>query len=291
MSLAASTPDAGLSGLAMAIAADPRFVAAIHASTASILGLHAANADASRLMSDRAQFHIMAIAFALDPQVTPSAVNRLLPPAMASRNRVGAYLASLESGGALLPATDSVDGRRRPRRLAPAFADFLADWGRAIVAPALPWVKGPVPDLDAAEAPRGWYRQFVAAHARGFDMLGAAPQVARGFSLRGGSLIMLELMHRATAPGPLPRFSHRGFAARFDLSRSQVIALVDEFTTCGWLVADANGPAASPALIAQGRAWQAMHFAVAARVLEGRLADALDSEGLPPAAGTAMRGE
>lgn len=256
------------------IARDARFADAAHAICTGILACHASSLRASTLVSDRAQYHVASVGYVLDPAITLAATWRLMPAGLASRNRVSSYLQALERCGALERVASPQDRRLVVRRLSPWLSDWLGDWGRAIMAPALPWVAGPVPDLADRDMLRDAFHQFVLAQQAGIRMLMGARGVARGMSLRGGGMLMLDILQRHYRPGSGP-FSRKAFAERFSLSRSHVIDLVNEFVASGWMAQGAQGPTATAMLVGQGRIWHSSHLAVAVLVMERRLMAAL----------------
>jgi hypothetical protein len=241
-----------------------------------MLDFSAGNPQAMAMLADSGQAHIISVAFYLDPVITAAGVRRLLPVDMAGHKRIGSYLAMLEHMGALTPAEHG-DGRARARAITPWFHALLKDWLKAIVRPGRRWLPQPWPDLECPANGRRWFGQFVEAHARGGRMLDSAPSIAHMLSLKGGYVLLFELMRRTTLPPgePQPAFSRRDFAQRFGLSRTHVIDLLARAAEHGLIETEARSIKPSAALVAEGRIWLTMHLAVAVLTLQDRLSDEL----------------
>lgn len=271
---------------------DPGHREAMHAICTNILDLYARNPDRMGLIIDRGQIHMVCGAYYSDPMITAAAVNRLLPSDIAGRNRVSSFLNVLEHRGALEPSPIGVDRRSRSRRMAPWFRALIQEWLKAIASPSLPWMPQPWPDLDDSAICRLVVGQFIRSYARGGALLAAAPLVAQMMSLKGGVLLLHELMRRATLPvSEQPeRFSRRAFAMRFGLSRTQVIDLIAAAAKHNLIAEAAGDIVPSPAMLSEGRTWLTLHLAAIILMMQGDLGDELRAARVPAPTARVMPG-
>ncbi|MBB6228880.1 hypothetical protein FHS79_003073 [Polymorphobacter multimanifer] len=256
-----------------AISSDPRFCSAAHDLCVRMLDCHAANPPLAQLMADRAQAHIVGICYHLHPTANAAAVLRLLPPDTASRNRVTAHLHALERRGALVAAPRGRDARTRNLMLAPAFQAWVDRWVDAVVLPALPFVPEPPVALDDPSARQGWFSRWVAAQTMGVRLTSRLPEVRQFLDLRGGYVVINELLRRDYAlPGAVTeRLSRRNLAARYGLTRTHVIDLLAALEAKNWVAEGPLGPEPTDAMRAQTRIWHGLHLGAAALVLSGVL--------------------
>lgn len=255
------------------ISIDPRFRAAAHDLCVMMLDCHAANPGFAQLMANRAQAHIVGICYHLHPEANAAAVLRLLPPDTASRNRVTAHLHALERRGALAAAPKGRDARTRNLMLAPAFQAWVDRWVEAVVLPSLPFVPESPGELDDPATRQRWFSRWVAAQTMGVRLTSRLPLVRQFLELRGGYVVINELLRRHYAePGTITtRFSKRDLAARYGLTRTHVIDLVAALEAEGWLAETALGPAPTETMLAETRIWHGLHLGAAAMVLSGML--------------------
>lgn len=255
------------------ISNDPRFRAAAHRLCVMMLDCHAANPAFAQFMADRAQAHIVGICYHLHPVANAAAVLRLLPPDTASRNRVTAHLHALERRGALMAAPKGRDARTRNLMLAPVFQAWVDSWVDAVVLPALPFVAEPPVALDDPATRQRWFSRWVAAQTMGVRLTSRLPRVRHFLELRGGYVVINELLRRDYAePGTITtRFSKRDLALRYGLTRTHVIDLVAALEAEGWLADGPLGPTPTEAMRAETRLWHGLHLGAAALVLSGML--------------------
>jgi hypothetical protein len=255
------------------ISSDARFRGAAYNLCAMMLDCHAANPAFAQLMSDRTQAHIVGVCYHLHPEANAAAVLRLLPPDTGSRNRVTAHLHALERRGALMAAPRGRDARTRNLMLAPAFRAWVDRWVDAVVLPALPFVPVPPDDLDDPALRQSWFSRWVAAQTMGVRMTSKLPRVRHFIELRGGYIVMNELLRRDYAePGVVTtRFSKRELAARYGLTRTHVIDLIAALAAEGWLTDGPLGPTPTDSMREQTRLWHGLHLGAAALVLSGML--------------------
>lgn len=257
--------------LANEIAADPRFDAAAAQLCRDLLGFYGDNPLARGVLANRVQMRLVAACVHLDPHVTASALCRLIPAGIASRNTITAHLAALRQKGLMV----DVKARQgsRPMAMQPGFRMLVDGWVRAIVGSALPFVPAPAPDLAQPDVLRASISQFVAATIQPVADMRADELVERGLQLKGGAFLLFELMLRhLDDAAAAARFSRRGFAARFDLTRSHLIDMLAEAEQQGWVTIGASGPVLAPPLVAAGRQWLAQHLAISVLSLTGALA-------------------
>jgi hypothetical protein len=255
------------------ISTDPRFRSAAYTLCAMMLDCHAANPAFAQLMADRTQAHIVGVCYHLHPEANAAAVLRLLPPDTGSRNRVTAHLHALERRGALMPAPRGRDARTRNLMLTPAFRAWVDRWVDAVVLPALPFVPDPPENLDDPSLRQNWFSRWVAAQTMGVRLTSRLPRVRHFMELRGGYIVMNELLRRDYAePGRITtRFSKRDLAARYGLTRTHVIDLIAALEAEGWLAHGPLGPVPSDIMRNQTRVWHGLHLGAAALVLSGSL--------------------
>jgi hypothetical protein len=255
------------------ISSDPRFRGAAHQLCVMMLDCHAANPAFAQLMANRAQAHIVGICYHLHPEANAAAVLRLLPPDTASRNRVTAHLHALERRGALMEAPMARDGRTRNLKLTPTFQAWVDRWVDAVVLPALPFVAEPPAVLDDPATRQRWFSRWVAAQTMGVRLSSRLPLVRQFLELRGGYVVINELLRRDYAePGSITtRFSKRDLAARYGLSRTHVIDLIAALEAEGWLAMGALGPVPTETMRVETRTWHGLHLGAAALVLSGML--------------------
>lgn len=255
------------------ISSDPRFRAAAHDLCVMMLDCHAANPAFAQLMANRAQAHIVGICYHLHPEANAAAVLRLLPPDTASRNRVTAHLHALERRGALAATPKGRDARTRNLMLAPAFQAWVDRWVEAVVLPSLPFVPEPPGELDDPATRQRWFSRWVAAQTMGVRLTSRLPLVRQFLELRGGYVVINELLrrHYAESGTITERFSKRDLAARYGLSRTHVIDLVAALEAEGWLAEGALGPAPTETMLAETCIWHGLHLGAAAMVLSGML--------------------
>jgi hypothetical protein len=238
-----------------------------------MLDCHAANPAFAQLMANRAQAHIVGICYHLHPEANAAAVLRLLPPDTASRNRVTAHLHALERRGALMEAPTGRDGRTRNLKLTPIFQAWVDRWVDAVVLPALPFVAEPPAVLDDPATRQRWFSRWVAAQTMGVRLSSRLPLVRQFLELRGGYVVINELLRRDYAePGSITtRFSKRDLAARYGLSRTHVIDLIAALEAEGWLAMGPLGPVPTETMRVETRTWHGLHLGAAALVLSGML--------------------
>jgi hypothetical protein len=267
---------------------DPRFPAAALAVCEGILAFYAAQGLARRYLADQGQMRVATICLAIDPCITVSAVQRLVPANIASPNRVAAMLKHFERAGALLVAGPE-GGRSRMLSLAPGFRTVLEAWVVEIVRHSLPWVPEPLPDLSDRSLYPLWCGEFIRATTQPARALKPGKPVERALSLRGGNLIHFEVMRRVFAPDPAAApFSQRAFAARYELSRTHLIDLLTEAERQGWFRrVDGHLEPTEPAT-ALGRMWLAKFLAIGATTLQGAFVASLGARPTEPE--TAMAG-
>lgn len=255
------------------ISSDPRFRDAAHDLCVRMLECHAANPGFAQLMANRAQAHIVGVCYHLHPQANAAAVLRLLPPDTASRNRVTAHLHALERRGALMEAPKGRDARARNLMLTPLFQAWVDRWVDAVVLPALPFVPQAPLELDDPGTRQRWFSRWVAAQTMGVRMTARLPRLRQFLELRGGYVVINDLLRRDYAPpGTVTtRFSKRDLAARYGLSRTHVIDLVAALHAEGWLAEGPLGPAITDAMREETRSWHGLHLGAAALVLSGML--------------------
>ena len=255
------------------ISSDPRFRAAAHDLCVKMLDCHAANPSFAQLMANRAQAHIVGICYHLHPEANAAAVLRLLPPNTASRNRVTAHLHALERRGALMAAPKGRDARTRNLMLAPAFQAWVDRWVEAVVLPALPFVPEPPGELDDPVTRQLWFSRWVAAQTMGVRLTARLPLVRQFLELRGGYVVINELLRRHYAePGTITtRFSKRDLAARYGLTRTHVIDLIAALEAEGWLTEGPLGPTPTATMLVETGIWHGLQLGAAAMVLSGML--------------------
>lgn len=256
-----------------AISSDPRFRAAAHDLCVRMLDCHMANPAFAQLMADRAQAHIVGICYHLHPQANAAAVLRLLPPDTASRNRVTAHLHALERRGALMAAPKGRDARTRNLMLTPTFQTWVDRWVDAVVLPALPFLPEPPPEIGDPAVRQRWFSRWVAAQTMGVRLTARLPKLRRFLELRGGYVVIYELLRRdyADAASITTRFSKRDVAARYGLSRTHVIDLIAALDAEGWTTEGPLGAAPTDAMRAETRVWNGLHLGAAGLVLSGML--------------------
>lgn len=256
-----------------AISTDPRFRQAGYTLCTMMLDCHAADPGFAQLMSDRTQAHIVGVCYHLHPQANAAAVLRLLPPDTGSRNRVTAHIHALERRGALMAAPRGRDGRTRNLMLTPVFQSWVDRWVDAVVLPALPFVGTPPENLGDPALRQTWFSRWVAAQTMGVRLTSRLPKVRRFMELRGGYVVMNELLRREYAePGAITtRFSRRELAARYGLTRTHVIDLIAALEAEGWLSDGPLGPVPTETMLAETRVWHGLHLGAAALVLSGML--------------------
>lgn len=254
---------------------DPRFADVALGVCNGILDFYARHREARRLLADQGQMRVATICLYLDPHITLSGVQKLVPANIASPNRVAAMLKHLEREGGLVTAA-ARDGRMRVLRLAPAFERVLELWVREIVRHSLPWVPEPRPDLDDRRHYAIWCGEFVRATTAPARSLKPGAPVERGLALRGGNLIHFEVMRRVFDPeqARIP-FSKRAFAARYELSRTHLIDLLAEAERQGWFRFEHGLLVPSETAVAGGRKWLAKFLAIGAKTLQGAFIQSL----------------
>lgn len=243
------------------IAADPRFEAAAAQLCRDLLGYYGTQPRARRLIANRTQMRLVAACRHLDPVITAAGLGRLIPPEVASRNTIAAHVAVLRHEAMLASIADARGSR--PLAMTPAFHALVGDWIKAVVGSALPFLPGPPPDLDVSAVQHACISQFVLATTRPVAEMRGDDLVERGLQLKGGAFLLFELMLRQLdAAAAAARFSRRGFAARFDLTRTHLIDMLAEAERQGWVITGACGPVLAPPLVAAGRQWLARHLAI-----------------------------
>jgi hypothetical protein len=258
---------------ARTIADDARFRSAAGQICTMMLACHEANPAFARLISDRAQAHIVGLCYHLDPHANAAAVLRLLPPDTASRNRVTAHLHALEGRGALVPSASNPDRRANNRMLAPAFRAWVDSWVEAVVLPALPFVAEPTADLHDSATRQRWFSRWAVAQALGLRLSAHVPRIRHFLDLRGGYVVLNELLRRDYAPAGsiTTRFSRREMAMRYGLTRTHLIDLVAALHAEGWVIDGPLGPQPTDAMREAARLWHGLHLAAASMVLSGTL--------------------
>jgi hypothetical protein len=266
------------SSLAARIVADPRFEPAAARLCRAVLDFYAAQPLAMRLLGDQGQMRVAVACHFLDPGITVAAVQRLVPPAVASPGRVEAIIQFLYGQRALEPVR-SVDRRARHYRLTAEARALVEAFLLMMVGVGAPFARTP---LDSANC-RAWGEEFLLATLEGGASLRAGPTAERAQTRRGGALLNLELMRRRLERDPEP-FSRRAFAARFGLPRTQVIDLVEELRQRGW-IEGSGGLQPSTEALAGGRVWLSRFLAISATVLDGRFGEIVANSRAEPRAG------
>ncbi len=279
----AATGPTSFAAFAAEIAADPRFDAVAAQLCREVLGFFAGQPAAMRLMPDQGRMRVAVACRLLHPDITVAAVQRLVPPVIASPGRVAAAIQLLGAQGFLVPSPVG-DRRAHHHAMAPGMEAILDAFLELMVRQGLPFARSGI----APRRPRDWAEEFLLATLEGGASIGSGPGVERGHTLRGGALLNLELMRRGLEREVSP-FSRRAFAARFGLSRTHVIDLLAELAGRGWL-APGREFRPSEAGLAAGRAWLSRFLAISAAVLDMRfrsLAAASRAEARAARAGTA----
>ncbi|QMW23373.1 hypothetical protein [Sandaracinobacteroides saxicola] len=253
--------------LARRIGDDPRFPRAAARLCGDLVDFYAGEPLAMRLLGDQGQMRVAAICVYLNPRITVTAVQRLVPAGIASANRVAAAVALLRGQQVLLPVAGG-DRRTQVLRLSAEGEAMLGRWLGAFLAGGLCLVEGPVPDPADRALHAGWCGAFVRATQVPGASLKSGPEMERSQSRRGGGLLLVELLRRVMA-GEEAGFSRKGFAERFGLSRSQVIALVEEAEAQGW-VEGRDGVRLTDVARAKGQEWLMRFLAISVATLEGR---------------------
>jgi hypothetical protein len=251
--------------LAGRIAADPGFGSAAAALCRQVLDFYASRPPAMRLLGDQGQMRVMVACRYLDPDITLAAVQKLVPAHVASPNRVAAALALMKRDRALL-ACDGRDRRTRRYRLSEEGLALADAFLTMMVAAGAPFADRPVrPDRS-----RAWAEDFLLATMERGGGIKSGPEAERGQTLKGGALLNLELMRRGLEPGDTSRFSRRGFAARFGLSRAQVIALLGALEHAGWATLSDGRLQPTPLAMEGGQLWLSRFLAISTAVLDER---------------------
>lgn len=265
--------------VATRIRTDPRFEEASVDLVTRILSLHERHKALFRLVADQGQFSIIAQVYLFDPHVTASMLLRSLPPGIVSENRVEQQLATLARLGVLEAVQPTADRRERPLRLTATAQRLVAEWVDAIVLPGRPWATTPVAAVDDAVR-RDWIAKFAAARRLGLRFDAEAPHYGRLTHLRGGNLILAELLLCSRGLGMERRFSAKGFATRLGLTRSQVQTLL-AYLRGNALVEDGEtGLQLAPAMRREVDHWNSCHLACSTMSIDGTLLAAY----LPPGA-------
>ncbi|WP_448580546.1 hypothetical protein [Thermaurantiacus sp.] len=254
--------------LAARIAADARFGRVAARLCDDVLSFYATTPGAMRLLGDQGQMRVLVICYHLHPDIRLAAVQKLTPAEVASPNRVAAALKLLTGQQALLPG-EGTDRRARPLRLSPG--------GQALAEAFLMMMVGAGAPFAGARLSRDHCRAYASdyllATLAGGGGIRAGPVAERTQTLKGGALLSLELMRRGLDPDDPTPFSRKGFAARFGMSRAQVIALLAALEEAGWATLADGRLQPTPLAMEGGRVWLSRFLAISATVLDGRFGE------------------
>lgn len=218
-----------------------------------------------RVLADQGQMRIAVACLHLDPHITPSAVQRLVPAHVASANRVAAALVLMHRQGDLI-AGPYEDRRVRRYSLSDDARELFEEFLAMMVGAGSPFAERP---FDWARS-HVWREDFLLATIEPGAGLKSGMKAERSQTLRGGALLNLELLRRGLVPSCGEPFTRKGFGRRFGLSRAQVIALVDLLREGGWVRLE-NGDLQPTALAMEaGRVWLSRFLAISTAVLDER---------------------
>lgn len=259
------------SAFARRIACDPRFDAIAADLCSDVLDFYAARPGAKLLLGDQGQMRVAVACRYLDPMITVSAVQKLVPAAVASPNRVDAMLKLLHRQEGLVPVEEQ-DRRLKARRLSGDGAALVDDFLGMMVLPGAAFAE----TRPARDQCRAWSQEFLLATLHGGAAFKSGMTVERSQTLKGGALLNLELLRRGLDAGDTRRFSRKAFAARYDLSRTQVLALIGEIERTGWAVVTDHDVQMTPPALAGGRDWLGRFIAIGALVLDGKFKQTME---------------
>lgn len=258
--------------LSSRIAADPEFDSVAADLCRQALDFYAARPLAHRLLADQGQIRVAVACLYLNPRITTAGVQRLVPASIASANRVAAIIVLLKGQTALV-AGHADNRKEQTYQLSDPMLALMQAFVMMMVGVGAPFAATGVDRTRICS----WSEDFLLATLEGGGALKSGSEVERGQTLRGGALINLELMRRGLEPACRTPFSRKAFAARFGLSRAQVIALVDQLERSGWATLH-DGQLRPTALAMQGgRIWLSRFLAISASVVDGRFRSIMES--------------
>ncbi len=220
------------------------------------------------LLADQGQMRVAVACLYLDPDITLSAVQKLVPPHVASANRVAAAIKVMRWQQALIPCA-SHDRRVRRYRLSGPATALLEDFIMMMVGAGSPFT----PTAPDRRRCRAWCEDFLFATLERGAGRRSSIDAERGQTLRGGALLNLELSRRGLEPDDQLPFSRRAFAAQFGLSRAQVIALVGQLERTGWATLVDRRLQPTALAMEAGRAWLGRFMAISTAVLDEQFRD------------------